>query len=159
MVGVQSFLAQIQRQFEENNRTIYKFAIVGCVLLFSIAIAFVNSPRIVLLPAVAIVGVAITLLILRRPQIGILAMVFSSMVVPPLYSRSETSRVDPAILIEVMLVGLWVLDMLARERRIYIVPTRVNIPLILFSVWALMSLVNGQINYYLVTKLHRLLPR
>jgi len=153
MVGVQFFLTQIQRQFEENYRTILKYAIVLSVLLFSVAIAFIKSPRIVLLPAVAMVGVAILLLFLRRPQIGILAMAVSSLVVPALYSRGETSRVDPAILIEVMLLGFWVLDMLARDRQIYIVPTRVNLPLILFSIWTLISLINGQINYYIVTKL------
>jgi O-antigen ligase len=127
--------------------------------LFSVAIAFVNNPRIVLLPVVAMVGVAIMLIFLRRPQIGILAMAFSSLLVPALYSRSETSRLDPAIVIEVMLVGFWVLDMIARDKRIYIAPTRVNLPLILFSIWALISLINGQINYYIVTKLASLFAK
>lgn len=153
MIKKQLLQMQIPRRLEENHRTIVKLAIVASVLFFSVFIAFIRNTQMLVMPAVAVAGVAVILLLLRQPQIGILLIIISTLMVPAPFSVGPTSNINPAMLIQLLLLGLWVLEMFVRERRFHIAPSRTTLPLIVFLIWVTLSLINGQINYYYVPEL------
>ena len=153
MIDRQLFQSQIQRRLEENPRAWLKYGILAAVLVASVGLAFIDNQRLLLLPPVAIAGVALLVLFLREPSLGLLAMVIASLVIPSPFSSSRTGNINPGMMIEILLVGLWLLDMIARRRHISLAPSRTNLPLFLFMIWSVIALINGQINYYFTTQL------
>ena len=154
MIGKQFLEAQLDFIVEHSRQWI-KPVIVGGVILFSVVLAFVSTinARLLLLVPVAIAGIGIMLLLLRQPAWGVVGLVAASILIPPIFDRGQFAIITPAILLEGLVLGLWVLDMVARQRRIHWVPSPTNLPLLLFLIVSFIALLNGQINYYYFTDL------
>lgn len=143
------------RRLEDHPNRWKKILIVTGVLFFSLALAFVNSDNVSLLligPS-AIAAIGFILILIREPAWGVIGLIVASLLIPSPFATSSVAIISPAILLQGLLLGLWVLDMVARQRHIHWVPSRTNVPLFLFLVVGVIALVNGQINYYYVTQL------
>ena len=148
----------IETQIEtivEHSRTWIKILIVGAVIAISVLLAIVSTVdvKLLLLIPIAIAGCGGVLFLLRQPAWGVVGLIVASSLVPSFLGDGQLRNISPAIMLEGLLFGLWILDMVARQRHIHWVPSRPNLPLALFLITGVIALINGQINYYYVTKL------
>src|SRR5688500_13697119 len=98
-------------------------------LLLIAALAFIASQRQLTLVLFLPLAVGIVLTFLRWPSFGLIIASLAGMVVPYL----GPSGLNVTMILVALLLGLWLLDMMVRQRQIQIAPSR--------TVWPLMSLL------------------
>ncbi|MCI0519395.1 MAG: O-antigen ligase family protein [Chloroflexi bacterium] len=129
-------------------------AIIAAVCLLSLALAVVNSPTLDLLLGAGVAGVVVVLAFLRWPSLGVAALVVACLVAPsPQGNQGTSGAIHSGILMTVLLTGLWILDMLTRQKRLYLQPSSTNVSMLVFMGVAVIGLVNGQVNYYALARL------
>jgi len=115
----------------------------------SLALPLLPSQRYVMLIAAPVVGGVIAYVFLRWPVLGLAAIIFGTLLFPtPGISDQLAGRFNITMLLVVALVGLWLFDMLTRQRQFKLVPSRTNLPLLLLILISGISFINGRLNYY-----------
>ena len=92
--------------------------------------------------AVLVAGFGVVLLLLK-PQLGLLGLVVMALVAPLQFNTGTDVAVNPTTLFVPALIGVWLLSMIVRKDLIF-VHSRVSLPLILFLISSMLSLVIGQ---------------
>ena len=116
--------------------------VVGELLLIA-ALAFMASQRQLILVLFLPLSVGLVLTFLRWPPLGIIITSLAGMVVP----FSGPSGLTVTMVLVALLLGLWLLDMVVRQRQIRLVPSRTVWPLLSFLIIAFLSLGVGQLNW------------
>ncbi len=80
--------------------------------------------------------------LLRRPVLGLPALVMAALVLPLEFSTGTQVKLNPAALLVPALLVLWLLDMV-RRRNLRLAPSRTTAPLLLFLLAGLLSLLVG----------------
>ena len=117
--------------------------IIG-LLLLSTALAFMSSQRQLMLVLSLPLGVGLVLAFLRWPALGLIVAALAGMVVPYL----GPSGINATVLLVALLLGLWLLDMVVRQRQIRLAPSRTVGPLLSFLVIAFLSFGVGQLTWF-----------
>ena len=129
--------------------------IVLGVLAVSLALPFLRSQNLAFLLAAAIAGMVAVYVFMRWPSLGVVLVVFVTMLVPlpdQIVSRLGGS-LNTTILYMMFLLGLWFFDMFVRQREFKLAPARANAPLLVLLLVVFISFINGRINYYGFTQL------
>lgn len=94
-------------------------------------------------------GALLALFLQRRPELGLVAVLLSALVVPFSIGTGTQSRLHAALLLIPLLVVLWLVDMVMRQK-IRLAPSPTNLPLLVFVLSAVLSFVAGNMpwNYF-----------
>jgi len=133
--------------------TYIKWIIVAGVLFLSLVISILPNPMMILYVLMGFIGITAALIFLKSPQLGLAALVFGSMFIPTPLNIGPEGALNTAILMVALLIVLWLLDMLARRRQIYLVYSRTVPPLLVLIAIVLVAMINGQLNYYSLANL------
>lgn len=125
------------------DRWLRVLIIVG-VIFGSAFLVFYNSQRINMLLLLLIPGFGAVMVILRWPLLGILGVILGGFFV----RFSGPGGFNAAILATSLATGLWLLDMIVRQRRITLVSSPTTVPMLIFIVSALLSFGVGQLPWY-----------
>ena len=98
----------------------------------------------------AVVGLAGLIIIIRKPQLGIVGLVPASMVIPVAISTGTGTEINATIGLLAVLIVLWLLSMLLR-RQVRFVSSPVMLPAISFIIAAILAFLAGQLPWF-VTK-------
>ena len=112
-------------------------------LLFIAALAFGASQRQLTLILYLLLGIGLVLTFLRWPPLGLIVTALAGMVVP----FTGPSGLNVTVILVALLLCLWLLDMLVRQRPIRLGPSRTVWPLLSFLVIAFISFGVGQLNW------------
>jgi hypothetical protein len=116
--------------------------VIGQLLLIA-ALAFMASQRQLKLILFLPLGVGLVLTFLRWPSLGLIVASLAGLVVPFL----GPSGLTVTMILVALLLGLWLLDMVARQGQIRLVPSPTVWPLLSFLVIAFISFGVGQLNW------------
>ena len=138
-------LSDLVRAREISPMLWLRMAVVGGVLFLSAYLAPRASILYVILPA----GIVAVLVLIRQPELGLLALPVSALVVPFALSTGTQTSVHAAILLIPVLVGVWVVEMV-RQRSVRLVPSSANLPILVFALSAAISFLAGNLpwNYF-----------
>ena len=114
--------------------------VIGELLLIA-ALAFMASQRQLTLVLLLPLGVGLVLTFLRWPSLGLIVASLAGLVVPFL----GPSGLNVTMILVALLLGLWLLDMMVRQRQIQLAPSRTLWPLLSFLVIAAFSFGVGQL--------------
>jgi hypothetical protein len=114
------------------------------LLLFSVVLGLRASQSMLMLVLLPVVGVALVLTFLRWPSFGLIIAASAGMVVPWL----GPSGLNATMLLVALLLGLWLLDMMIRQHKIQLVPSRTVWPLLAFLLIAFISFGLGQLPWF-----------
>jgi hypothetical protein len=93
---------------------------------------------------VLVAGVIGSLVLLRWPPLGLFLLTFIGMII----RYVGPGNVNVTIALVALLLGLWLLDMMVRERQIRLVSSRPVLPLLILVVVALLSFIGGQFSWF-----------
>jgi hypothetical protein len=110
-------------------------------LLLIASLAFVASQRELMLVFVLLVGVGVVLAFLRWPSLGLIVASVAGMIIPFV----GPSGLNVTMVLIALLLGLWLLAMIARQHQIQIAPSRTVRPLLAFLGIAAFSFGLGQL--------------
>jgi hypothetical protein len=128
----------------ENPQNWLRFLLVVGSLFISAASVFVVSQRLMTLALLAVVGLGLVVVCLRWPPLGLILAVLAGMVVPNI----GPGGFNVTTLMVAFLLGLWLLDMLVRQRHFRLAPSRTLWPLLFFIVSAFLSFGVGQLSWF-----------
>jgi hypothetical protein len=134
-----------------NNRLTIRILILFGVLVGSLVIA----PRVALgsrmftLLFLLLVVIGPALLFLYRPAIGLLLLIPASLYVPFSIGTGTGTSLNAPILLTLLLAGLWILDMLVRQKNITFISSRPFLPLVALLVVATLAFGMGQLPWFL----------
>lgn len=117
--------------------------VIGLWLL-SIAVAFLASQHQLVLLIYPLLGLGSVVTFLRWPPLGLIVAALAGMIVP-FYGRSG---LNVTMILVALLLGLWLLDMVVRQRQVRLAPSRALWPLLAFVVIALLSFGVGQLSWF-----------
>ena len=112
-------------------------------LLLIAALAFMASQRQLTLILFLPFGLGLFFTFLRWPPLGLIVTSLAGMVVPFL----GPSGLNVTVILVALLLGLWLLDMVVRQRQIQLAPSGTVWPLLSFLVVAAISFGVGQLNW------------
>ncbi len=128
---------------EQNSHLWLRPLVVAGVLLLSAALAFKASPRYLMVILGLLFGVGATLVFICWPPLGLVALI-GTIIVP----FNGPSGLNATMAVVALLLGLWLLDMMMRQRRIQLLPSRPIWPLLAFVVTAGLAFGVGQLPWY-----------
>ena len=132
-----------------HRTAIFTLILAGVALLSAlIAPQIASSSRLSPLFLVAIFGLVAVLIILQMPILGIVGLIPAALMFPVSLSTGTGSGLNGAILLLLLLIGLWMLDMIARQHQVRLLNSRSVIVSIVFGVIALVSFLFGQYSWY-----------
>jgi hypothetical protein len=134
----------LRRHLVQNPQLWLRPLLIIGVLLLSTALAFMSSQRQLMLVLSLPLGVGLVLTFLRWPSLGLIVASLAGMVVPFL----GPSGLNATVILVALLLGLWLLDMMVRQRQIRLAPSRTVWPLLSFLVIAFLSFGVGQLTWF-----------
>jgi hypothetical protein len=114
------------------------------VLLISASLVFVANQRQLILGLFLLVGVGLALICLRWPSFGLIIAALAGLVVPYL----GPGGLNVTVIMLALLLGLWLLDMIVRQRQFQLVRSRTTLPLLCFLAIAFLSFGVGQLPWF-----------
>jgi hypothetical protein len=118
--------------------------LVTGTLLLSAVLAFMASQRQLTLVLFLPLGIGLVLTFLRWPSLGLIVASLAGMVVPFL----GPSGLNVTMILVALLLGLWLFDMMVRQRQIQLASSRTVLPLLSFLVVAAISFGVGQLPWF-----------
>jgi O-antigen ligase len=143
------------RRAHGDNQYWLRMALAAAVLLLSFFLATraakLGNPMLMVLDPIVlgVVGLAGVLVILRFPYLGFLALAAGSSVVPFSVGTGTATAINFTAIMIVGLTGLWIFDMIARDRQITLVSSITNAPLLVFVVIVLLAFLVGQLPWFI----------
>ncbi len=118
--------------------------IIAAVIVASAGIAAVFNQDLLGYILILILGGGFALVYLRWPGIGLISLVIASMFI----SYSGPSNLNATVMLLALLLGLWVADMIIRDRSIQLISSRTFLPLFGLVVTAILSFGAGLLPWY-----------
>lgn len=117
--------------------------IIGVLGISGVLASFATQTQ-KLLVGLAIGALAGLMVLLKWPNLGLLATLGAIFFIP----FSGPGGLNAAVLMVAGLSGMWILDMIVRERRIHFNDPRTTTPVLVFIVSAIVSFAMGQLPWY-----------
>ena len=147
-------VSNLTNRFERFNLPWLRLSIVAGVFLGSIFLALraarswslaevFEDPFVLLFPLAMV-----CLVFLRWPALGLVGLVIASLAVPFEINTGTQTRLNSVMLLLVLLIGLGIFDVIAQKRRITLISTRVLLPLLVFIAITIVSLLVGQLPWF-----------
>ncbi len=137
--------APLQQITEANKHRLVSAAIAAAVLVLAAYLGYASSPDYL----VAVGGLLVTLVLFRRPELGMVALLIAALCVPFSIGTGTETTLHAALFLIPALLALWVAEMF-RQQSIRLAPSPTNLPLLLLVVSATISLIVGNLplNYF-----------
>lgn len=139
-------LRRLREQFWSPDRPWLRLSVVAVVLLASFASTYVVGARPVLLMLLmaAVFGAAGVLTLMRWPGLGLFMLAFTGMFTPWL----GFNGLNTSMLLVTFLLGLWILDMVVKKKRIILVKSRTLRPVFLLLISSIIAFAIGQFSWF-----------
>lgn len=144
MISLQSFISAPRRILDQGWMLWLRLVIVLGVLSACAILGYRMSFNQLILIMVLVAGIIGSLVLLRWPPLGLFLLTFIGMII----RYVGPGNVNVTIALVALLLGLWLLDMIVREREIRLVSSRPVLPLLILVVVALLSFVGGQFSWF-----------
>lgn len=125
-----------------------QFGIITAVILASMIMSFWGSTVTLVLVLALFGGTAVTLALLRQPNLGFILVILGGMFVP-FTGPSGLNAV--AVMIAVML-GLWILEMFIVRRNFQFIRSPTMLPVIVFLIISILAFFVGQIPWFVFAR-------
>jgi hypothetical protein len=147
-----NILSSIQRKVRQEPHLLRQAVIVFAVLLLSGFLSFILPLDYLIFPVGLTVAFGAFIIFLRVPPIGIFAVIAAGLLVSFELGTGTNSDINFVIILIPLLLGVWVVDMVVRKRRIHFVSSRPILPLLVLAVISIISFGIGQLPWFLYAK-------
>jgi hypothetical protein len=143
-------IRRYQQLLDENKQRALTLSIITSLFILSAVLSpFIAQGNLMLtLVFILYIGVAGVIVLLRFPQMSLVSLVIASLIVPFKINTGTYSSINAFMLMVVALSGLWILEMLVRDREIRFMSSRSLVPAALFASVAVLSFGFGQLPWF-----------
>jgi hypothetical protein len=130
---------------QEIRDSLLRWAIILGTLAMTAMLPWFASEDQANLLILMFVGVGSTLLFIKWPPLGLISVVVGGMIIP----FRGPSGLNIGMIIVALLLGLWLVEMLVRHRKIALAPSSTTLPLLVLIVMGILSFGFGQIRWFI----------
>lgn len=121
-------------------------AMLILIAILSPMLAMGNLLAYLLFGSIAVIVGA--LVVLKWPGAGFPILVAASLIVPIRINTGTQTSINSAMIVSIGMIGLWLFDMITRQKQIRLLPASVITPSIIFIVIAIIAFLFGQLPWY-----------
>lgn len=121
-------------------------AMLILIAILSPMLAMGNLLAYLLFGSIAVIVGA--LVVLKWPGAGFPILVAASLIVPIRISTGTQTSINSAMIVSIGMIGLWLFDMITRQKQFRLLPASVITPSIIFIVIAIIAFLFGQLPWY-----------
>lgn len=121
-------------------------AMLILIAILSPMLAMGNLLAYLLFGSIAVIVGA--LVVLKWPGAGFPILVAASLIVPIRINTGTQTSINSAMIVSIGMIGLWLFDMITRQKQFRLLPASVITPSIIFIVIALIAFLFGQLPWY-----------
>ncbi len=150
MTTFKTLLKPANRWFEENKTQLLRYAIISSVLMFCafmVPHATIGN-RLPGLLVLLLIGSLLLIILMRWLILGVIFVIFAGAFVP----ISGLSGFNASIIGIGLALVLWLLDMIVRQKKLKIVPSRTFLPLFVFMIVSILAFIIGQIPWFVFAR-------
>jgi len=140
-------IPDIQFWLTQNKHRWLPPLIAASTLLLSVGLAMYAPQRYVPLILALIPGIVLLLILMRWPPLGLIALIGTLAI-----SFEGPAGSNAAMALVVLMSGLWLLDMIVRQRQIKLIASKPILPLLSLVLVAFLAFGVGQIPWYSFVK-------
>jgi hypothetical protein len=133
---------------KHNQPKLLRILIIFGVLLLSAGLAYLVSLDLAVLILVAVPAAGAILVLLRWPQLGLVFLVAASLLVPFAIGTGTQTEINISVIMIVVLLGLWIFDMVSRQRRVWLVFSGPVTSILSLCVAAILAFIAGQLPWF-----------
>ena len=126
----------------------FQFGLATAVILASTIISFWGSPIILFLLLFLLVGVIVTLALLRQPNLGFILLFLGGMFIP----FAGPGGLNAAAATVALMLALWIMEMFVVQRNFQFVRSHSMLPIIIFLVISTLAFFIGQIPWFVFAR-------
>ncbi len=152
MISHQTSGNPLSRWLDRHPGFPLRFLVVAGVLALSAGLSYVVSPTQGLAVIGLVAGIGATLVLLRVPGLGLLAIVPAALLVPLTIGTGTESSINAPMMILLMMTGLMVLDRIVIRHKFDLPRSRPLLPLLALVVVSLIALAVGQLPWFPLTQ-------
>jgi hypothetical protein len=130
------------------NRQWFQFWVIALVLITSSVISFWGGAKAFVLLVVLLVGIAGTIVLIQRPNLGFILLFLGGMFVH-FVGPSGLNAVPVTV---AFLLGLWIMDMFVVKRQFTFIRSSTMLPILIFLAVSLLALGMGQVPWYVFAR-------
>lgn len=147
-----SRISMLSRSDSIRNLKLTKYGIIAGVILVSMIVAMRPTSRLPFMVIGLLMAAVAAFFLLRNLSIGLLGIILACFFIPNFLGEGGLGNtISPPVLLLLLLIGLWFVDMVARQKRIALFGSRTTLPALILLVITLIAFFNGQISYYTFT--------
>lgn len=121
-------------------------AMLILIAILSPMLAMGNLLAYLLFGSIAVIVGA--LVVLKWPGAGFPILVAASLIVPIRINTGTQTSINSAMIVSIGMIGLWLFDMITRQKQFRLLPASVITPSIIFIVIAIIAFLFGQLPWY-----------
>jgi len=137
-------------QILNPEHPLFKWIMIPIILILiailSPMLAMGNLLAYLLFGSIAVIVGAVVLL--KWPGAGFPILVAASLIVPIRINTGTQTSINSAMIVSIGMFGLWLFDMITRQKQIRLLPASVITPAIIFIVIAIIAFLFGQLPWY-----------
>jgi hypothetical protein len=143
-------ISRYTQRLEQNKPQVLTWLIISALFIFSAVLSpfIAQGNRLFQLAFGLYIGIGGGIILLRFPQMSLVLLVVASMIVPFRISTGSESSINAFMLLLSVLLGLWILEMLVRDREVRFLSSRPVLAGMLFAGSAILSFGFGQIPWF-----------
>lgn len=130
----------LKQVIEVNKRTLFNVTVAALVLLLAVYVGCNPSFNYL----VGLGGLAITVVFIRKPELGLIALLIAAFSIPFALSTNTQASFHAVFFLIPLLAMLWLVAMIT-QRNLRLAPALVNKPIVLLLVFSVISLVAGNL--------------
>ena len=96
----------------------------------------------------SIIGLFTVLIVIRQPPLGITILISAGLIAPFSIGTGSQSSINATMLFLTLLISLWVLDMVVRQHKFYVLPSLAIKTVFIFIIVTLLSFGFGQLPWF-----------
>lgn len=142
----------INRQTLKDTHLLVRVAIVSGVFILSILIGYFVPLEYLIFPLILLAGLAAVFFYLRYPPLGLMALVFAALLISFEVGTGTGTGVNVVVALIPLLLGVWIVDMVVRRRKISFVNSRPIYPLVGIAFVSVLAFGIGQLPWFVYAK-------
>jgi hypothetical protein len=132
-----------------NRATLFALLLAGAALVSAlIAPMIAGNMRLMMLFFAAFFGFILVLFLLRTPVLGVCLTIVAALAVPFAIGTGTATGINAGVIMLILSIGLWFLDMIARQRKIRLLPSRPVLVALVFGLVSVVAFGFGQLFWF-----------
>lgn len=145
-------LSSVIQQIRQEPHKLTQLIVICGVFLLSILLVQILPQTYLLALMAVIIGLGAMIVYLQYLPLGIVVLLIAATFVPFEIGTNTGTSINLAVVLIIVFLGIWIVDMVVRQRKLQFVTSRPILPLLVFGIVVIISFGVGQLKWFVYAR-------